>query len=511
MKIKDILSIAIILALGLTSCSKDNVSQETENEPEKSEFRKMVSISLETEEGINEEVPESRTPGSINEDGKPTHVYYNDFVNLLSLNVNNNITESDINNIIDYDFVKNGYETHNFIGSSYELYYNVKEESSNANGSNSGIITLATGKNGENGVDIKLTVFKKSDLENLKLEEFEDMIYKLHNFDFTVEKPMGSILYYLNYNPFDNNSVYLPEIDTETVNKKYSFLRDDIHEKLYNESSEEYFVSKEILIAATNEKIYVLETQKDVIESERGYKLLRLYDRKKTEDQDVDRMKIDMSRLTTLINASLIINDTYPEENNSTNSYFVDGDTIKSQENFLEKYKVNLKGMQCYYATIDGVPNIYNINSLEENNTEGSERMVLWAKDNYTTGIDGNVYEKLPTPGKVNMNEGERAYTGLGFKGNSYSVCFKGYIQSGSQLKFYATIDGVNLIIYTKMKGFPLEQNVLHQLTLLVDAAKLGETICNMKEDASSGTSRANGKGNGFIEIEVPSENLIIN
>lgn len=511
MKIKNILSFVLVSVLGLISCSKDNVNSDMGGGQEETKFKKLASVNIGAAEGNKEEMPESRTAGSINDAGKPTKIYYENFVNLLSLDVTDNISENNINECINYSFEKYDYGTHNFKNYSYDLYYHIKEESKNATGSNSGIITLSTSPNpdDENQIDVRLTVFKKEDLENLKLVEFEDMIYKLHNFDFSVDKPMGTVLYYLNYNPFDNNSVFLPELNETEVINKYSFLKDYEEQKLYNESESEYFVSKELLIAATDEKVYVLETQKNVIEQERGYKLLRMYEREKTEDQDVSRMKIDMSRLTTLINASLIINDTYPDENNSENSYFVDGDITESENRFLEKFEVNLKGMECYYATIDGIQNVYHINSLKDNNTEGNERMVLWAKDNKVIGIDGKEYDKLPTYGKVNMIEGERAFSGLGFKGNSYSVGFKGYIENGSQLRFYTTIAGVNLIIYTKMKGFILEQNVLYQLTLLVKAESLKKAIEDILSKPAPEASRTN--GNGFIEIEVPSENLIIN
>lgn len=515
MRINNFISIAFISAFGLISCSKDNVTSEEGNEQEKSEFRKLASMNIETVEGNNEEIPGSRTAGSINENGKPTHIYYKDYVNLLSLKVTDKIDQSSEGKNYDFNFSKKGYVTHKFNtdgGVNYDVYYSISGETPNPNGSNSGIITLATNVN-QDPIDIKLTVFEKSELE--KLTKKGDRLLGLQNFDYSVtdpEGPMGSVLYYLTYDPFSKEKLELPDYTNDT---KYNFLLDSPkkYEILSSEIEDDYFVSEEILIAATDDFIYVFETSKSSLP---GYILLRLYNRNEPDQSHiVDRIKIDMSRLTTLINASLIINDTYPTPNSSADySYFVENNEALSIANFKEKYSgVDLTNMKCLYATIDGVPSIYDINNRSDYNTSEPCRLILWADGLKVKGPNGSDYNKEPEATQVNMLDSERLFKGLGFKGNSYSVCFKGYILDDELLKFYAKIDGVNILISTEMK-FPnhilyLSQNTLHQLTLLVDAKTLGETIAKMKEQQASGASRAN--SNDFVELRVPSENLIIN
>lgn len=510
MRIRDFISIAFISAFGLISCSKDNVTSEEVKEQEKSEFRKLATMDIAAIEGNNIEIPNSRTISSVNGEEKPTEKYYKNYVNLLSLEVSDDINSSWENKDTNFNFKKETkqFVRHEFTNGNYDIYYTLSDIKDNgSDASLSGTITLATDKNNtdiekKTAINIKLTVFETAELE--KLKDKGDFISGLQNFYYSDNnlKPMGNVLYYLTYD-IEDEAKSLPIVSDE----KYSWLKDDTHQILYNESPDDYYVSNEILIAATEQYIYILETIRD--NADTGYKLLRRYDREETDDKPVHRIYIEMSRLTCIINASLVINDTH--SNSSNGSYYDDSNLDNSYNNFMELYKVNLRNMSCPYATIDGVPTIYDINKREENNTSGNGRLILWAEELEVVGIDGKRYERIPEPGKVYMVSASSLYSGLGFPGQSFSVCYKGTIKNGSLLQFYTIIDGVNLLISTKMelKDNLLRQNYTNQFTLLVDAKTLADTIIKMKEQQASGASRAN--SNDFVELRVPSENLIIN
>ena len=509
MRIRDFISIAFISAFGLISCSKDNVTSEEVKEQEKSEFRKLATMDIAAIEGNNIEIPNSRTISSVNGEEKPTEKYYKNYVNLLSLEVSDDINSSWENKDTNFNFNKETkqFVRHEFTNGNYDIYYTLSDIEENGDkASLSGTITLSTDKNNtdienKTAINIKLTVFETAELE--KLKDKGDFISGLQNFYYYDNfKPMGNVLYYLTYD-IEDEAKSLPIVSDE----KYSWLKDDTHQILYNESPDDYYVSNEILIAATKHYIYILETIRD--NADAGYKLLRRYDREETDDKPVHRIYIEMSRLTCIINASLVINDTH--SNSSNGSYYDDSNLDNSYNNFMELYKVNLRNMSCPYATIDGVPTIYDINKREENNTSGNGRLILWAEELKVVGIDGKRYERIPERGKVYMVSASSLYSGLGFPGQSFSVCYKGKIQNGSLLQFYTIIDGVNLLISTKMelKDNLLRQNYTNQFTLLVDAKTLADTIIKMKEQQASGASRAN--SNDFVELRVPSENLFIN
>lgn len=522
MRIKKFICIAFLCHLALisfNSCSKDDIQNNVSNEQEENKFKKLSSVNIENIEGIKEEIPETRTPGSINANGKPTQKYFNNYVNLLSLNVKNDLTPDDEGKDIAFDFAfpeeeeKKGFVTHHFNSSeggvNYDVYYKITEESTTTNGSNKGIISLATDENGKDNIDLNLTVFEKDELKKIINEG--DKLTPLNNFDYSVNHPIGSVLFYLTYDPRDvETALSLPMIDAN----KYQFLTDEEYPSLYNEYEDNLYVSKEILIAATNENIYIFETIRNNVNS--GYRLLRKYNRTTNEETPneethVHRTKIDMSRLTSIVNASIVINDTYQKtDSEASKSYFVYGNEEQSYKNYKTLYGVDLKdSIECLYATIDGVPSMYKINDRSAVNTYNACRMVLWAQDLEVKGIDGETYDKLPEYCQVDMVEGSNLYSGLGIKGKSFSVCFKGNIQEGSFLRFYTTIAGQNVLISTEMKEINLLQNTLHQMTLLVDAKTLADTIIKMKEQQASGASRAN--SNDFVELRVPSENLIIN
>lgn len=530
MRIKNFISIAFISTFGLISCSKESVSSVEVNEPEKSEFKKLATINIASTEGTNQEIADSRTPGSINSNGYPTDIYYKSYVNLIT-------TEADgTHNEVTHNFEVIDEEQRYY---NYDVYYKFIDGLEHDNEiSDKGTISLASKKDGSNSINIKLTSFLKKDLE--KLENTGDKLYGLDNVS---EK--GSILYYLSYVPTevgqaDENNVrklILPTI----VDSKYNFLlttnNPENYTSLYNEIEDDYFLSKEILISATEEYIYVLETIKNETDSNNGYRLLRRYDITKEDNDKIHRMKIDMSRLTTIINASFVINDTHSSVSSpvdEANSYYKEDNIESSIDNFESLYvnnrvnnKVDLGEMQCPYATIDGIPSVYRINDTTENNTTDPCRFVLWAKDLVVTGIDGNQYDKKATFGNVSIFDTmHKEYSGLGIQGNSYSVCFKGSLKSGSLLCFYVTVpysykdnatsttNNINILISTKMhfsdgSTFNLVQNTLHHFTLLVDAKVLGKTIADMINQQASGASRAN--SNDFVELRVPSENLIIN
>lgn len=506
MEIKRYINFAIVSVIVLASCSKNEDIQITTDMQEDNGFKKFASVIISNSEGSSNSIQESRTSASINQNNKPTSTYHLKYVNLLAaevidkLNVENPPTK--------YKFNEKGakFTTHYFTNSegnaNYDIYFKIKEEINNEGASNSGIITLSSDNQNENldDIDIRLTTFKNDVLQNLQVD---DMIYGINNFYFGStgtpnENGIGSILFYLTYNPHDG-LLSLPKIeDTNLINILAD--KEGKYTSIYNEYNDELFLSEELLIAATDENVYLFKTLKGVLNE--GYKLLRKYNRAKTQ---IDKMKIDMERLTSIVNASFLIEDTYNEDTNKDDSYFDPNNIAESLKKFEERYKISLSDMMCPYATIDGVASEYNINNTDETNTSGACRMVLWAEDMFVIRPDnGKKDYKEPTIGAVSMKEGGKIYWGYGAQGNSYSVIFKGKVIDDNLLKFYVSnIGGKNIIISTKLKNLELLQNCAHHLTLLVKADDLAKFI------NSENTSRAN--SNDFVEFRVPSENLIIN
>lgn len=511
---------ALIMVTVLASCSKNDTPVTTDSSDENG-FKKLASIELSSTEGTKDSIPGTRTPASVNEDFTPTTIYYGSSVNLLAVSVTDTLSQGC--NIENYTFAGPKVATHEFTTSdnntkSYDLYYKLSEITDNENngGSLSGTITLSTDEAGNTGkIDIKLTTFKLEDLKKID-EGKADRIKGINNFYYGGgnSNGIGNVLFYLTYNP-EGGSISLPEINKSELD----FLKDDSHQTLYDEYTDKLFVSEEILIAATKDKVYVLKTLKE--DANKGYIPLRIYDR--NDILPVSRLNIDMARLTTIVNASFFINDTYytNKNPNDPDSYFDE----ESKENSLKKFgtKFNLGfellGIECPHATIDGVATNYDINNRDDDkNTSGEGRMVLWSSNHEVTGINGQTYKKQPEftnmSIKVNAND---VYKGLGMFGNSYSVIFKGKVYNGSKLQFYAQAKiktansedekTVNIKVFTEMTAFTLMQNTVHQLILLVDA----ETFANELKAIVNETRTSRTNSNDYIEIEVPSENLIIN
>lgn len=513
---------ALIMVTVLASCSKNDTPVTTDSSDENG-FKKLASIELSSKEGTKDSIPGTRTPASVNEDFTPTTIYYGSSVNLLAVGVTNTLSLEC--GIEDYTFTGPKMAIHDFKTSdnktkSYDLYYKLSDITDNENegGSLSGTITLSTDEAGNTGkIDIKLTTFKLEDLKKID-EGKADRIKGINNFYYGGgnSNGIGNVLFYLTYNPEDG-SIYLPEINKSELD----FLKDGDHQTLYDEYTDKLFVSEEILIAATEDKVYVLKTLKK--DANQGYIPLRIYDRE--GKLPVSRMNIDMARLTTIVNASFFINDTHVNKNpNDPNSYFVEENKEESLKNFKTKFNLGfeLVDIVCPHATIDGVATKYDINKREANNTSGRGRMVLWSSFHEVKGIDGGTYDKQPKE-LADMSIKENAndvYKGLGLFGNSYSVIFKGDVYKGSKLQFYAQAKiktansedekTVNIKVFTEVvkdEGLTLKQNTVHQLILLVDA----ETFANELKAIVNETTTSRTNSNDYIEIEVPSENLIIN
>lgn len=510
---------ALIMVTVLVSCSKNDTPVTTDSSDENG-FKKLASIELSSTEGTKDSIPGTRTPASVNEDFTPTTIYYGSSVKLLAVEVTDKLSQGC--DIEDYTFAGPKVATHEFTTSdnntkSYDLYYKFSEITDNEKdgGSLSGKITLSTDEAGNTGkIEINLTTFKLEDLKKID-EGKADRIKGINNFYYGGENSngIGNVLFYLTYNPL-GGSIYLPKIDKSELD----FLKDGDHQTLYDEYTDKLFVSEEILIAATKDKVYVLKTLKK--DANKGYIPLRIYDRK--DKLPVSRMKIDMARLTTIVNASFFINDTHVNKNpNDPNSYFVEENKEESLKNFKTKFNLGfeLVDIVCPHATIDGVATKYDINNRESDNTSERGRMVLWSSFHEVKGIDGGTYDKQPKE-LADMSIKENAndvYKGLGLFGNSYSVIFKGDVYKDSKLQFYAQAKiktansedekTVNIKVFTEMTAFTLKQNTVHQLILLVNA----ETFANELKAIVNETRTSRTNSNGYIEIEVPSENLIIN
>lgn len=520
MKIKKIINLTLIATLGLASCSKNDDIQNTIDNTESSDFKKLASVVVDSPEGTNESEISTRTSASINEKYNPTSKYYLNYVNLLAAEVGTNLIEKPEEE--NYTFTTSQLVKHEFTNNpsntNYDVYFKIIDEKTNDGGSNSGTIILSSDNiedtndtQVKNDIKIKLTTFKDADLQDLKVGE---QINNINNFYFGGNNTngIGSVLFYLTYNPNDG-VITLPEINKDEDGNEYDFLNilkkgnGYSVDKLYNENPDNLFVSEELLIAATNDKVYIFETIKNNVHN--GYKLLREYDRDNSSDDFIkeDRMEINMKRLTTIVNASFLIEDTYTngvDNGYGGDSFYDPNDSVASLDTFEKRYGFRLDGMTCPYATIDGVASTFDINNKSDKNTGNPCRVVLWAKGLEVKGPDGKSYTKEPHIGTVSMKTDSKVYWGFGANGNSYSVLFKGIIKDGNQLSFYTNIAGKNIIITTELYELTLLKNKAHNITLLVDAKKLKEAVKPNTLD-----TRAN--SNDFVELRVPSENLIIN
>lgn len=501
-----------VLALAISSCSDNEINTEGGKGEDLVEagFQKLGTFTFESESGENtEEGASSRTPNSVDEYDRPSGNYPLDFVGMFSVDIADKTRpgSGDVGQVADVEYtMRSGYQEYVFNNNELNLSY-IIETGNNKQPEGCTINGTLTLSDGSKHTEVQLSVIETDKLTNhIKLNDF---YYEGNN----SIKPRGSSLYFSTYNPNKNtsstNTLSLPELTSEDLGASvYKTLTDTDHSTLYDEYSDRLFLSSELLVFATKKKIYFYEV---VLKegSAGGYHLYKTYDR----DNSLQTSSLGLRRLTSIVNASFMLID---QQTWDENSYFKmsggKGDMEASEKAYFNAYGVNLKGMTCNYATMDGINTVYDINDrTTDNNTSKIGRLVLWADGYQTTAADGNTYDKRGEySAELSYALKEGKVRGLGIRGHSYSVVFKGDEDStaGESINFYVTVDGVKVKVTATINlnnGITLEQNKTHNIMVMVNAEDFANYV---KELKTRGKSRAG--SNEYATFEVPAGSVVV-
>lgn len=500
-----------VLALAISSCSDNEINTEGGKGEDLVEagFQKLGTFTFESESGENtEEGASSRTPNSVDEYDRPSGNYPLNFVGMFSVDITDKTRPGagDVEQVTDVEYtMRSGYQEYFFKNNELNLSYKIVPGNKQPEGCTiNGTLILS---DGSNQTEVQLSVIETDKLtDQIKLNDF---YYGGNN----SIKPRGSSLYFSTYNPNQNtastNTLSLPELTSKDLEESvYKTLTDTDHSTLYDEYSDRLFLSSELLVFATGEKIYFYEV---VLKegSAGGYHLYRTYDR----NNSLQTSSLGIRRLTSIVNASFMLID---QQTWDEHSYFKmsdgRGDMEESEAAYYSAYGVNLKGMTCSYATMDGINTVYDINDrTTDNNTSKIGRLVLWADGYQTIAADGKTYNKRGEySAELSYALKEGKVRGLGIRGHSYSVVFKGDEDStaGESINFYVTVDGVNVKVTATINlnnGITLEQNKTHNIMVMVNAEDFANYVKKLKE---RGKSRAG--SNEYATFEVPAGSVVV-
>lgn len=435
------------------------------------------------------------------------------YVGMFSVDVTAKGHVPEVEQIYDFQYsMKSSYRDYTLDNHQLDLFYSIENEKdmSEDNCTNSGTLMLKIGPD-SSPIAVDLSLVYTDKLKDRIL--LNDLAYDLQS---QKTKVRGSSFYFSNYDPETEGELTLPELTANTPGLTGMFDKlasGAVGGKLYDEYGDKIFLGDELLAFATNEKIYLYSVNL-VTGAHGGYFLWKEFDRTDKETPSSNIVQIKMKRRSAIVNASFILIDT--KEWNNENSYFKmtsdnEPDSITSEANFLEKFGVNLGGMTCPYATMDGINTVYDINDRKsEDNTYDPGRLLLWADGYQTIAPDGNTYNKrgmYTASLSYAYKEGKKA-RGLGIRGNSYSVVFKGS-QNDTKYQdicFYVTVDGVNIKIKAyNSDGISLSQNVSKNIIVMVDAQSFANYVKSLKTQASS---RAG--SNEYATFEVPEGSVVV-
>lgn len=503
-------------ALTMYSCSDNeiNINDGQEDNLVETEFKSLGIFTFESEEGENaDEEAASRTPGSVDWLDRPSSKYMLNYVGMFSAN----ISPSDQSNppaIGQVGSVKyekfSDYAEYPFKNNSLELKYNIDTEK-HKQGENCTINGVLTLTDGVNSTKVNLSVIEKEKLtDKIRLNDF------YYNNSVT-NTPRGSSLYFLTYDPETAGSALtLPEVSSgDLADGMYEKLTDTNHGVLYDEYSDKLFLSSEFLVFATESKIYFYKViLKDETQGG-GYELYKTYDI--SSGAPIQTSKLSLNRITSIVNTSFILID---QQIWTDTSYFKmkDGepDIEASEAAYEATYGVDLREMTCSYATMDGINTVFNVNDRSSiDNTDKPGRLLLWAEGYDTVAPDGVKYNKRGEySANVSYSLNDYKTRGLGIKGYSYSVVFKGLKDdtSGQKIDFYVTLgpedNKVNIKItanINKENGIALEQNKTSNIIVMINAEKFAEAVKEIKKQASS---RAG--SNEYATFEVPEGSVVV-
>ena len=514
MRKKYILGILAVASLGFTACSDDEISEEIINPTPEEEVQHESAVSelgvfkFQSELGtLNGSSIESRSPNDVDGSLYPTDKYGLDYVYMMSLTPEKQPTAENSGEEIPVYKKEFQIRQDKFKNGIYKLYYKLEGITSNKdkNVSNSGKILLANNKEMKNPIEFNLSLFDLGKLEKgrIGLNEFP--------FGQIKDKELkGSTLRYTSYNPIDlprsKNIATLPVIEDDEL----SFMKgkDTHNNTLVGECKDEYFVGNEFLIAADDEKIYMLEVV-PVKGEYGGYFVIRTYDTKKSSEANPDYLAL--RRLTSIVNASFAFID---EETKSSSTYYVENNEEATKAKFESVYGASLDGLKCRFAAIDGVNRNYYINN-PKGWTEDLSRLVLWADSKKSNNHDTRNGKPSMTVKISNIqHDHSDAY---GILGNSFSVIFPGKDTDtrGQKVMFWVELgNGVRIKISVPMginTGVPFLQNTTQDLIVLVPAQKFADTVKEYEKDIAPRAlmSRFN-NDNDYAELCLTPDCLVI-
>lgn len=511
---------ALLVSIILMSCSEnDNIVEQ--NTPEDTVttdgFKILAATDFTSELGeIAEDAStETRTPAAVDANGRPTEQYMLKYVNVLKVDRKQPTTD-DIGKFGTLPYVTGSQEfaEHEFVTGGYEVEYDIDFDDTRYNGcTRNGTVTL---KYQDTEIPLTLTVFETSKLEQNYIT-INDFPYDKTN------SPRGSSLYYLTYDPRENNGITtLPTLDDKMITTIVGTGSDG---ELHHEQDDNLFVSNELIFCADDTKLYVYE----IVEAEGdygGYRKIREYDLKTTTT--IQRTVLNMSRLTSMISASFMLVDDAEGVYNAKTSYF-DGNLESSAAKFKEKFKtdIDLTTIKCPYATADGMNTIFNIN---DGIVSAPGRLLLWGDGYSIVGNDGTTYGyrngnvvknaavDLLYSFPVQVGEPLKVARGIGIKGMSYCAVYRGVENDtkNQPIRFYITVNDGGVSKNIKITGFtrngyPMSANKATHIIMLIPAQNFVDYVESVGDTVTGASNTLSRTGdNGFSEFVVPSENVFV-
>lgn len=434
------------------------------------EFHDLITMEASTEEGTSNSQNSSqgigsRAPENVTENGRPKGVYPLDYLYFVVTNPTKQPTQG--GSIADLEpelasctqFAVNGEFSLQFA----EDQGNIKDKNGIYSDQGKIWIKLPNG----NFVPVNLSVTNKDLVGNEQIP--------LNNLAFDyMEAPRGSSIYYTSYD------VNLPEFTSVTKSSwlTYDFSDNETAYDLWLDMRESYsigftdpvktpkmnvefgdklFVGNELMAFAKDGQIYVYEVTANGIHS--GYNLQYAF----SSGDELHKAEISMKRLTATVNASFTFTGDYAKNATSQTSVEELFDELEASIGF------DLEGMDCPYATIDGLSLYYNPNTGET--SENAGRVLLWDYDSENKEWRTSCNCK-PANVSYSLNNGQGSAIGVGILGNAHAFVFPTKDLSGYVLSFWVNLpEKYNAWIRIDAefpKDMGLDQNANTQLVALV-------------------------------------------
>lgn len=457
---------ACCLSFMFAACSEDNNENFVENVTDESvvvdglEFRKLSTVEFTSPLGSTVGAGfETRSPEDVDENGRPLGRYPLDYLYVLATDPERQPTKEETGKKAELgNVLKSNHRLS--INGSFDLMFALgRDNVSSSVYTDEGVAYIALP--GGSNVEINLCVTEREKLfdENgLKKQlQMNDLAY-----DYS-DAPRGSSIYYTSYD-VENSYCNLPESENSEAYElwKRARIQDAPYfvtdaEKLNKEYGDKLFVSTELIAFACDNQLYVYEVVPTG--GDKGYWFQYSFG----SGEVMSKSYINMKRITAAVNASFALTDGY------TNGYTNSSSVSELLLSFEKVHGLDISGMTCPYATLDGVSYTFEANSGDVFGMSSDENghLLLWDADTENSSALGNI---MYTP-----SAGETTDFGLGIRGNAHAFVFKTDNFMGEPLTFWVQVpyNGkmANVRIKAKMPAeIRLDQNANTQLVALVDA-----------------------------------------